>query len=789
MTLTPEEQSKETTTVNVSLTPLEQPLFTGLKLRKDIVLGDFAFNTIDEYGVVWVITDIQGWWQHPGADMPDIPRGEGDGSYDVEGRYKARELSLEGVFLTKDPALAEAARDRLIASTNLVYKGAWLKTGANPIKASWVRLSGDPDIQTQAARGRTSFSIPLRAPDPIKYTWNDFFPDGYDVVEISAKNPSAGLSGSGDLVNIGNYPVPVIFEVSGPLQGPATIYNRTTDELILITDGLKGTVGSSVENKQLSFNESTLTDIATLTTRTEHRFQVGDNIYVSGVGEPFDGDYEVKTVPTETTLTYEVIPSVADVEFVSHKSLSSGVATLETINDHQFSPGDTVLVKNVDSVFDGTYTVIDTPTTKSLTYQKTRVPPSTVTGSILVSNIATLTTLGDHQFIVGETVTVSGLGVNFDGSYAITSIPNSRQFRYAKTRTNANSIVQTRMDDDIVTVTTSAPHGFILDERVSISDTIDSLDGVYEIQSITSSTRFTYEKPRTTTQSVSVRAKTSGVVTLTTSQPHGFEVGETVLVSGIDQEIGSSAYDGSFTITSTPSDTSFTYNKSGGNELPTEVSNASVKLRSRIISNRSLTGNIATITTKNPHGILVGESITVTGINSTFNGTYTVTAVPSINTFTYTKTAANVPALTEEQQETFSGAIVSLSGDIASAVSLGTATVSGALPFSSVSGSASVSSNVARAVSAGNVIKKNDIQFTPGVEGGSIIVEADILEINTLNREVAFNGLLEGARAKIDVLANFMKMAPGTNIIEFEDNGNPESDANLKIYYRSGWLG
>jgi hypothetical protein len=59
---------------------------------------------------------------------------------------------------------------------------------------------------------------------------------------------------------------------------------------------------------------------------------------------------------------------------------------------------------------------------------------------------------------------------------------------------------------------------------------------------------------------------------------------------------------------------------------------------------------------------------------------------------------------------------------------------------------------------------------------------------DTKNREVAFNGEVEGARGRIDVLADFIKLAPGQNEIEFVDTGNPEGSALLKIFYRSGWL-
>jgi hypothetical protein len=211
------DQGRENATVNKSLTQLEQPKFTNLKLQKDIVLGDFIFNTIDEHGVVWVITDIDGWWSSPNPEMPDVPRGYGDGSYDAQGKYNARMLTLSGTFLTPDPSMVEAARDRLTYASDLVYKGAWLLAGKDPIRASFVRLSGQMKTQTVNARGRTEFEIPLRAFDPIKYSWNSSQPDGYDIAEVNVKNIADPLSGKITINNAGNYKVPIYIEITGPI--------------------------------------------------------------------------------------------------------------------------------------------------------------------------------------------------------------------------------------------------------------------------------------------------------------------------------------------------------------------------------------------------------------------------------------------------------------------------------------------------------------------------------------------------------------------------------------------
>jgi len=60
------------------------------------------------------------------------------------------------------------------------------------------------------------------------------------------------------------------------------------------------------------------------------------------------------------------------------------------------------------------------------------------------------------------------------------------------------------------------------------------------------------------------------------------------------------------------------------------------------VTNKALTSNVATLTTSAAHGLAVGMEIAVTGVDATFNGTYTIASVPTTTTFTYAKTAANV---------------------------------------------------------------------------------------------------------------------------------------------------
>ena len=63
------------------------------------------------------------------------------------------------------------------------------------------------------------------------------------------------------------------------------------------------------------------------------------------------------------------------------------------------------------------------------------------------------------------------------------------------------------------------------------------------------------------------------------------------------------------------------------------------------VTNKALASNVATLTTQLPHDFNIGNTVVITGVDATFNGTYTVVSVPTTTTFTYAKTATNVTSV------------------------------------------------------------------------------------------------------------------------------------------------
>jgi len=90
----------------------------------------------------------------------------------------------------------------------------------------------------------------------------------------------------------------------------------------------------------------------------------------------------------------------------------------------------------------GTYALGDTwfdTDDSNKIYRYSTAITATVTNKQLTSNVATLTVSSAHTFVVGETITVSGVDATFNGSYEVTATPTALTVRYAKIASNVSS--------------------------------------------------------------------------------------------------------------------------------------------------------------------------------------------------------------------------------------------------------------------------------------------------------------------------------------------------------------
>jgi hypothetical protein len=294
----PLDQGQENTKVNNTLRQTPVPHITGMELSADIMLNGLLLNTVDENNIVWVCTDLEGWWTLPDSEVPDLTRGLDDGSYDVRGRYTAREMTLKGSALLPNRDLVPTARAKLIDAIALVHRGGWLYVDEDPTKAAFVRLSGKPDIEVVNPRGRIDFSIGLRAANPVKLEWNWNDVDGYESKFLYDSLLSIAT-------NSGNIDTPVVLTIdagSAALCDVFSITNTYNTQNLKIVKQLRGSAYSS------DISSSSRTGKVTTLTSAGHKYLPGDVVTITGVtvsGRTDLNESAVKiTETTANTITY-----------------------------------------------------------------------------------------------------------------------------------------------------------------------------------------------------------------------------------------------------------------------------------------------------------------------------------------------------------------------------------------------------------------------------------------------------------------------------------------------------
>jgi phage-related protein len=807
--VTPAFQRKENYFVRKGLTPLEEPVITGMKLLGDVSLGNLVFNTRDADGVIWVCTDIENWWTLAEPDFPRVERSFGDGSYDVSGRYQAREMRLEGSILVPDPGMVRAARDTLAQALNLVYTGTWLKTverqasktakiarvsrasnvttatlsGVNPFiigdsvtvacnetafngtfsvtgstgltityastgsniaetlaigsvqsgdsltKAAFVRLGSQPEIEVISARGRIRFRADLTAADPIKYQWGSET-DGYQVSTISPKN--ATLTGEYTVNNSGNAAVGGIITVNGPVTGPLTIENTTTNQKLTINTNLAG--GSTTINV---IKRSYFDGYATLTTQGPHGLYVGKTVTVAGVDTAFNGTHVITDVPTDSSFSYALnIPKsgtftsykLGETVSITNRVVASNIATLTTSAAHGLVTGVEVLMSGFTAgavALNGRFEIQSTPTTTTFTVSVPALA-TLATGAATataVTPIVTLNSSAQVTFVAGDSITVDNVAtaVNVSATQILSVATDKLSLRYYANRSRPvrykSYTASNSTSDDIITLTSWSPHGYRANDIVYVAgcgrpvNTTSAEIAVTVLAATTDTISFAVPSFNIGTASMSI-AKASGKnyrVTVTTSAAHKFESGDVV-------------------------------------RLRTPLRSGRVPVG--INGDRSITKINAT----SYYYDVIPSSSTKTGLIEFFGAE--TGAVPISNGSKSSLASFENAPVNADGQTSTGGRMISFA----------------TIPLTNTTGSGN-SEIIEETTSSGTVT------------GG-----ADQLVINTSAQSVLLNNQAQYARGRLAAVTDWIKLVPGSNTLKVVDAGNAASTAVVTLKYRSGWL-
>lgn len=390
--------------------------------------------------------------------------------------------------------------------------------------------------------------------------------------QVSLKGGSGGISfGLNKDTNIGYY-----FEIAALSQTSISSYKDNSN-------------ASSYTIKKDPVTQAT-SDSVLVTLSTQHDFEVGNNIIVSGLVDdnlntnsntPLNGQFTVTEISSDRKQFKYKIPAPKTTSQTIVKATHDDKQTIYTTLLSSFSAGQKITVTGLTSTYNGSF-VIDTVSTVP---DQKNINAVSANGSYI-----TYTTSVNHGFLPGQQVNVSGLtatvdpGENMDAyNWELAFIydtPTLNTFRIASNLNpleipinNQNGIVIAKsyniivknVPSDIspaadssgtityVPLTTTASTGGtvtkVLDSNTLISDVF-----FYKIVS------------GSNTADVIKKQKTSGTVTLTTLRSHSFLVGESVVIA-----IGDANFDGTYQITAVQ-DKTISYAKTGTDVSLTNLS-------------------------------------------------------------------------------------------------------------------------------------------------------------------------------------------------------------------------
>jgi hypothetical protein len=121
------------------------------------------------------------------------------------------------------------------------------------------------------------------------------------------------------------------------------------------------------------------------------KFSATTNIFAGGATKLFKLDGADLSMDNVSKSVARTINNVA---------LTSNVATITTSSDHGYSTGDTVTVDASNNTFDGTYTITSTPTTTTFTYAKVNanIASASATGTVIAGAYASVVKWNFTQF-------------------------------------------------------------------------------------------------------------------------------------------------------------------------------------------------------------------------------------------------------------------------------------------------------------------------------------------------------------------------------------------------------
>lgn len=306
---------------------------------------------------------------------------------------------------------------------------------------------------------------------------------------------------------------------------------------------------------------------------------------------------------------------------------SGGFATIDVESSHELVPGQSVVLENTGSVFDGEHTVTSAPTPTRFSYATSgTVSVTDVVASDLdivsvsVKNKrARITTATPHNLRVGQKISVAletTLGAfdsDFNGEYVITATPSTTTLRYvAKTAGSLDrfSFVQPTVNFsgssfELLSGLVVASGSPVTASEATLRTAIPTAIAVGSSVSVANANLY-YPLTQKTYDAGSNRA------TVVTASPHGLQVGDLATIQGLQDSsaVSGRQITGSGSAKNVEISTETAHNFKVG-----DVLTVSDMFDESAITARQITGNTTmTIRTAAPHNLAAANTVFVSGL-------------------------------------------------------------------------------------------------------------------------------------------------------------------------------
>jgi autotransporter-associated beta strand protein len=487
---------------------------------------------------------------------------------------------------------------------------------------------------------------------------------------------------------------PLVTDAGANTYDPNTIYITDGNQVFVTKDHGQSWAPGATTTDIIGAGATEAGTTVTITTKAPHGFSVGQTVTIAGVSAlGYNGTFAISSVPTPTTFTYTdsftLLPhsgggtasATASIAASPTGATESGsTVTITTTAAHGFTAGQTVTIAGVGVAgYNGTFTITSVPTPTSFTYTDTAtglagsgggsamVSAAITHGASEVGTTVTITTPVPHGAVVGETVRISGTGSAYDGTFKITSVPTPTTFTYTDVaglgsidptgatavllRTPALSLSGTTIqaiavdpgNRDTIYIVTNQFAGVTGKARVFRSTDAgqtwtDISAGLPDLPAWTIAVDPRTDNPTTLGQGTVYIGNDDGVwqrlpggtwTRFGAGMPH-----VQVHYLEVNQALNTL--------------TAATYGRSLFQLFFSDVPPNSPFATDTIVSSpngATESGSTVTITTTATHGFQVGETVQISGVAAVaYNGTFTITSVPTANSFTYTSTTLGLPS-------------------------------------------------------------------------------------------------------------------------------------------------